>query len=85
MGSSSASAILNNDLVDDGCVVEINYKIIGMALEMSFKIPFSLIHTRTFLLGCAMVCGADTNEQVGMEAGSRDAGMGVWWTTRPSA
>ena len=38
--------------------------------------------TKTFLLGCAKMGDADTNEQVGLEG---DAGMRLWWTTRPSA
>ena len=42
-------------------------------------------YTKKFLPKCRKIGHAGTNEQVGLEAGGCDAGMGLWWTTRPSA
>ena len=50
--------------MNDGGVLENSGKDIDMTMDTSFTIPFSPLHTNTFLIGCAKTGDADTNEHV---------------------
>ena len=57
---------LNRVLENDDCMLFEMYNIdIDMAMDTSFKMPFSQVHTpKRFFLGCAKIGAAGTNEHV---------------------
>ena len=58
----SAPTRLNNDLLNDGCMLELFDKVIDLVKETSFKIPrLTDTFTRTFLPRCAKTGDADTS------------------------
>ena len=65
----SAPTSLNNDLLNDGVILEIYNKVINMAVKTSFTIPFHKdTNAKTFLFGNTKVEVSDMHGWMGSEA-----------------
>ena len=72
----SAPSNLNNDLLNDGVMLDVHNRVVDTAIETFFKFPFSQTQTRRYF-GCTKIDAGDTDEQMGVEAGTRDDWMGL--------